>query len=171
MILPQGVKAHLEGLTLAVEGPLGKLLQDVPEELEVEMGDGSLLVKRAKESRRARAHQGLMRALAVSMVKGVTSGFEKVLEITGVGYRAEVKGNELVISLGFSHPIIFPLPSGIKVDVERNTRVAIKGIDKQLVGQVAADLRKFRKPDPYKGKGIKYLGEKLRRKVGKTGVK
>lgn len=170
-MLPQGVKATLAGQTLTVEGPLGKLLQKVPEDIELEMGDGSLLIKRARETRTARTQQGLMRALATNMVQGVNAGFEKVLEITGVGYRAEVKGRDLVISLGFSHPIVFPLPDGIKVEVERATRIAVKGIDRQLVGQVAADLRKLRKPDPYKGKGLKYVGEKLRRKVGKTGVK
>lgn len=172
VILPPGVKAYLDSSTLRLEGPLGQLCQKVPDDLGVQMEDGSLIINQVRETRQASAQQGLMRALVVSMVKGVTSGFEKVLEITGVGYRAEVKGNDLVLSLGFSHPIIFPLPPGIKAEVaERGTRVAVKGIDKQLVGQVAADLRRFRKPDPYKGKGIKYLGEKLRRKVGKTGVK
>lgn len=156
---------------LVVEGPLGRLQQPLPPDVVVEPGDGSLRVKRRYEGRRARMMQGLIRSLTANMVTGVSKGFEKVLEIVGIGYRAEVKGDRLVLSLGYSHPIEYPIPEGIKIDVERATRITIRGIDKCLVGQTAAEIRSLRKPEPYKGKGIKYIDEKIRKKVGKAGVK
>lgn len=165
------VKVALKDGTLTVEGPLGRLAQTIPPEVEVELAEGSLLVKRLNDSRRSRMMQGLMRSLAVSLVKGVSRGFEKVLEISGVGFRAEVKDEKLTLYLGFSKPVVYPLPKGVKVTVERQNRLTIRGADNQQVGQVAADIRGFKPPDVYKGKGIRYAGEVVRRKVGKAGVK
>ena len=165
------VKVALKDGTLTVEGPLGRLAQTIPPEVEVELAEGSLLVKRLNDSRRSLMMQGLMRSLAASLVKGVSSGFEKVLEISGVGFRAEVKDEKLTLHLGFSKPVVYPLPKGVKVTVERQNRLTIRGADNQQVGQVAADIRGFKPPDVYKGKGIRYAGEVVRRKVGKAGVK
>ncbi len=150
-----------------VNGPLGELAQDVPARIAVEQGDGELLVKRPTERGEDRALHGLARSLVANMVEGVTKGFEKRLQITGVGYRAALRGNALELSVGYSHPVVMNPPDGISFEVPTPTEVVVKGIDKQRVGQVAADVRRVRPPEPYKGKGIRYAGEYVARKVGK----
>jgi len=150
-----------------VNGPLGELAQDVPARIAVEQGDGELLVKRPTDRGEDRALHGLARSLVANMVEGVTKGFEKRLQITGVGYRAALRGNALELSVGYSHPVVMNPPDGISFEVPTPTEVVVKGIDKQHVGQVAADVRRVRPPEPYKGKGIRYAGEYVARKVGK----
>lgn len=169
--LPDGVKAKIEGRKIVVQGRLGTLEREIPEQIDIRLEDGFIKVVRKGEDRKTRALHGLMRSLINNMVIGVSQGFEKKLEISGVGYRAEVKGNMLVLNLGYSHPINYILPDGIKALVEKGTIITIQGIDKELVGLIAAKIRSFRKPDPYKAKGIIYAGEKIIRKVGKTGAK
>ncbi len=169
--LPQGVKAQVSGQRVEIQGPKGTLGLTVHERLAVALEDGKLRVARRDEGRESNALHGLTRSLLANMVTGVTRGFEKTLEISGVGYRAEVQGNVLTLSLGFSHPIRYPLPKGITAKVERNTVITIQGTDKELVGQTAATIRGFRRPDPYKAKGVRYSDEKIRRKVGKAGAK
>ncbi|MFQ5442092.1 MAG: 50S ribosomal protein L6 [Thermodesulfobacteriota bacterium] len=166
--VPSGVKAVLEGNLLRVTGPKGELQFEVKPEITVEIKDGSIEVKRADDERTARTLHGLSRTIINNMVTGVSTGFEKKLEIVGVGYRADVQGSTVNLSLGYSHPIKYNLPEGISAKVERQTLVTIEGIDKQLVGQVAAEIRSFRRPEPYKGKGIKYAGEVIKRKAGKA---
>lgn len=165
--LPQGVTVAIEGQTVNAEGPKGKLSQTVPGSLSVTVERNVLTVGRSSEHRTVRALHGLMRSLIANMVHGVTAGFERKLEIVGIGYRAQVQGKSLQLALGYSHPVIFPLPEGIQAEVERQVSITIKGADKALVGQTAAKIRELRKPDPYKGKGIKYSDEQIRRKVGK----
>jgi len=167
--LPQGVKVDLKDGIVLVEGPKGSLSRPLLEGIQLDMAEGSLQVKRANDTKRVRSYHGLMRTLVANMVDGVSKGFEKKLEIVGIGYRSEMQGNSIVLYLGYSHPINFPLPSGISADIEKQTVVTIKGIDKELVGQVSAKIRDLRRPDPYKGKGVKYAGEVLRKKAGKTG--
>lgn len=167
--LPQGVKVDLKDGIVLVEGPKGSLSRPLLEGIQLDMAEGSLQVKRANDTKRVRSYHGLMRTLVANMVDGVSKGFEKKLEIVGIGYRSEMQGNNIVLYLGYSHPINFPLPSGISADIEKQTVVTIKGIDKELVGQVSAKIRDLRRPDPYKGKGVKYAGEVLRKKAGKTG--
>jgi len=150
-----------------VNGPLGELTQMVPQRMTVEQGDGELLVKRPSERGEDRALHGLTRTLVANMVEGVTKGFEKQLEIQGVGYRAQLKGSELELAVGFSHPVTITPREGVSFDVPQPTQVIVKGTDKQVVGQTAAEIRKVRPPEPYKGKGIRYQGEHVRRKVGK----
>jgi large subunit ribosomal protein L6 len=169
ILLPQGVKVELKDGTVAVKGPKGSLSRPLLEGLEVEVTDTVVNLKRSGDDKRTRSYHGLMRTLVSNMVDGVSKGFEKKLEIVGIGYRSELHANKLVFSLGYSHPIDFPLPAGISAEVEKQTLVTIKGADKELVGQIAAKIRDLRKPDPYKGKGVKYQGEVLRRKAGKTG--
>lgn len=169
--IPSGVHVSISESQIEVQGPKGKLQTPVPAGIRFERKDGNLVAVRATDSKEHRALHGLMRSLVANSVKGVTEGFQKELEIVGIGYRAEVRGKAVVFSLGFSHPIEFPLPSGISVTVDKQTRLVISGIDKQKVGQVAANLRSLRKPDPYKNKGIRYAGEVLKKKVGKTGAK
>ncbi|MCB1224993.1 MAG: 50S ribosomal protein L6 [Verrucomicrobiales bacterium] len=154
--------------SISVEGPKGKLAWSLPENLIVEQEDGSAVVKRSSEDRRTRAMHGTAQRLISNMVKGVSDGFQKNLEIHGVGFRAAVKENHLDLNLGQSHPRLHPIPEGIKVTVTDNTKIAIEGIDKQLVGQVAADIRGYYPPEPYKGKGVRYAGEQIRRKAGKS---
>jgi large subunit ribosomal protein L6 len=151
-----------------VVGPGGQLTHRIPPEIEISIESEQIVVKRANDHRTTRSLHGLTRVLIANMVTGVTNGFEKVLEIQGVGYRADLQGKTLRLNLGFSHPILFPLPEGIKVEVERQTNIKVKGIDKQLVGSVAAKIRSFRPPDPYKGKGIRYADEYVKLKVGKA---
>jgi len=151
-----------------VQGPKGNLELEIGPALSVQVLDGTVVVTRLEESRQARALHGLTRKLIANMVQGVSKGFSRTLEISGVGYRAEVRGNVVQFSLGFSHPIVFQLPSGIQAKVERQTVVTLEGVDKQLLGEVAAAMRRLRPPEPYKGKGIKYAEEKIRRKAGKT---
>ncbi|MBI4611616.1 MAG: 50S ribosomal protein L6 [Candidatus Rokubacteria bacterium] len=165
--VPHGVKVVIEGRTVRVEGPKGKLAHAVPETLTVSLEDGRLGVARASDHRSVRALHGLTRSLLANMVQGVKEGFEKKLEIVGIGYRAQLQGGALQLALGYSHPVVFPLPEGIQAEVDKQTAITLRGADKQLVGQTAARLRDLRKPDPYKGKGIKYVGEVIRRKVGK----
>lgn len=165
--IPKGVTVAVEGQAVRVEGPKGKLSRVVPAAVTVSLQDSRLLVQRSSDHRTVRALHGLTRALLANMVQGVTEGFEKKLEIVGIGYRAQLQGKALQLALGYSHPVIFPLPEGIQAEVDKQTSVTIRGTDKELVGQTAAKLRALRKPDPYKGKGIRYVGEMIRRKVGK----
>jgi large subunit ribosomal protein L6 len=169
--LPAGVKYTVQGNTVLVEGPKGKLNAMLPTGITLEKKDGTLLAIREKEE--LAALHGLTRALVSNAVEGVTKGWTKELDIVGIGYRAELKGKGTVVfTLGFSHPIEFPLPTGIDVTIDpKQTRLTISGIDRQKVGQVAADMRSLRKPDPYKNKGVRYVGERLKKKVGKSGAK
>jgi large subunit ribosomal protein L6 len=169
--LPKGVTVKIEGNTVAVQGPKGKLETALPRGIRMEQQDGHLVAIREKDEQSA-VH-GLARALVNNAVEGVTKGWTKELEIVGIGYRAEMKGKGTVVfTLGFSHPIEYPLPTGIEVTVDpKQTRLTITGIDRQKVGQVAAEMRALRPPDPYKNKGVRYLGERLKKKVGKTGAK
>lgn len=169
--LPAGVKFEVRGNTVAVQGPKGKLETYIPSGVKLETKDGHIVASREDESNAA-VH-GLTRALVANAVDGVTKGWSRELEIVGIGYRAELKGKGTVVfTLGYSHPIEFPLPTGIEVTIDpKQTRLTINGIDRQKVGQVAADMRQLRTPDPYKNKGIRYLGERLKKKVGKTGAK
>src|ERR1700719_4520125 len=169
--LPKGVVVKIEGDTVAVQGPKGKLDTQLPRGIRVEQQDGTLVAVRENDSQAA-VH-GLARALVNNAVEGVTKGWTKELEIVGIGYRAELKGKGTVVfSLGFSHPIEYPLPTGVTVAVDpKQTKLSVTGIDRQKVGQVSADMRSLRPPDPYKQKGIRYAGERLKKKVGKTGAK
>ena len=150
-----------------VNGPLGELAQQVPQRITIEQADGEIVVSRPSERGEDRALHGLTRSLVANMVEGVTKGFEKALEIQGVGYRAAMRGADLELNVGYSHPVVMKAPDGISFDVPVPTQVIVKGIDKQRVGQVAAEIRAVRPPEPYKGKGIRYAGEYVRRKVGK----
>jgi large subunit ribosomal protein L6 len=168
--VPSGVDVTIDGRTVTVKGPKGTLSHTVIEPITVERGDdGVILVKRPDDERRSKAFHGLTRSLVNNLVVGVTSGYEKKLEIVGVGYRVALKGSNLEFALGFSHPVVVEPPAGIAFAVEAPTRFSVSGIDKQLVGETAANIRKIRKPEPYKGKGVRYAGENVRRKVGKTG--
>jgi large subunit ribosomal protein L6 len=167
--LPAGVQVELKDGWVSVKGQKGALQRPFLEGLEMDMTDGIITVRRMRDDKRSRSYHGLMRTLIANMVEGVHKGFEKKLEIVGIGYRSELKGSDLALFLGYSHPINFPLPAGISAEIEKQTLVTIKGIDKELVGQTAAKIRDLRKPDPYKGKGVKYAGEVLRKKAGKTG--
>jgi large subunit ribosomal protein L6 len=169
--LPAGVKVTVDGNTVTVQGPKGTLTQALPEEITITQEDNQILVQRANDDKQQRSFHGLSRALIANMVEGVTNGFEKKLELVGVGYRAQMQGKKLVISIGFSHPVEVDAPEGIEFEVPAPTRITIKGIDKQLVGNTAAHIRAIRKPEPYKGKGIKYENEFIRRKAGKAGGK
>jgi large subunit ribosomal protein L6 len=169
--LPANVKYTVQGNNVLVEGPKGKLTAMLPTGIKLEKQDGTLLAVREKEE--LAALHGLTRALVSNAVEGVTKGWTKELDIVGIGYRAELKGKGIVVfTLGFSHPIEFPLPTGIEVAIDpKQTHLTVSGIDRQKVGQVAADMRSLRKPDPYKNKGVRYTGERLKKKVGKTGAK
>jgi large subunit ribosomal protein L6 len=169
--LPANVKYTVQGNTVLVEGPKGKLSAMLPTGIKLEKQDGHLVAVREKDE--LAAIHGLTRALVSNAVEGVTKGWTKELDIVGIGYRAELKGKGIVVfTLGFSHPIEFPLPTGIEVAIDpKQTHLTISGIDRQKVGQVAADMRSLRKPDPYKNKGVRYMGERLKKKVGKTGAK
>jgi len=167
--LPAGVQVELKDGLVSVKGQKGALQRPFLEGLEMDMADGIITVRRMRDDKRSRSYHGLMRTLVANMVEGVSKGFEKKLEIVGIGYRSELKGSDLALFLGYSHPINFPLPAGISAEIEKQTLVTIKGIDKELVGQTAAKIRDLRKPYPYKGKGVKYAGEVLRKKAGKTG--
>ena len=168
--VPSGVDVEVESQTVTVKGPKGTLSHTVAAPITVENGEGTLEVKRPNDERESRALHGLTRSLINNMVVGVTDGYEKRLEIVGVGYRVLSKGpTQLEFQLGYSHPIVFDATEGITFTVENQTRFGVAGIDKQLVGEVAANIRKLRKPEPYKGKGIRYAGEVVRRKVGKAG--
>jgi large subunit ribosomal protein L6 len=165
--IPQGVKVQIGDGVIHAEGPKGKLAQPVPAGLAAKLQDGHLVITRDADHRTARAMHGLTRALVANMVTGVKDGFERRLEIVGIGYRAQLQGRNIQLALGYSHPVIFPLPDTITADVERQVVITLRGPDKALLGETAAKLRTLRKPDPYKGKGIKYSDEVIRRKVGK----
>ncbi|ANY07415.1 50S ribosomal protein L6 [Pseudonocardia sp. HH130630-07] len=168
--VPSGVEITVDGRTVTAKGPKGTLSHTVIEPITVERDDdGTVLVKRPNEEREVRAYHGLTRSLVNNIVVGVSAGYEKKLEIHGVGYRVALKGSNLEFALGFSHPVIIEPAEGITFAVESPTRFSVSGIDKQLVGETAANIRKLRRPDPYKGKGVRYSGEQVRRKVGKTG--
>lgn len=167
--LPDKVSVEVnDGGSLAVEGPKGKLEWVLPEGITLNQEEESVLLTRSDESRSQKALHGTSRSLVANMVEGVSAGFQRKLEIHGVGFRAAVKGNELDLSLGFSHPVRHPIPEGIKVTVEENTKITVEGIDKHLVGQFAADVRAYYPPEPYKGKGVRYADEYVRRKAGKS---
>jgi large subunit ribosomal protein L6 len=166
--IPQGVEVSIEGSRVSVKGPRGTLERTVHPDMRLVRGDGELRVERPSDERDHRSLHGLTRTLVANMVEGVTNGFEKRLEIVGVGYRAALKDGGLELALGFSHTVAFPAPPGIEFEVPAPNRITIRGIDKELVGEVAADIRKIRKPEPYKGKGIRYEGEYVRKKAGKA---
>ena len=170
VVLPKDVSVEIKGSHVHVKGPKGEMEHTFPAAMDISVEDGSIIVQRPSDARTHRALHGMTRALINNMVQGVSTGFEKVLEVNGVGYRAEVSGKNLVLNVGYSHPVIVEPPEGISFESDARTRqIKVKGYDKQLVGQTAADIRKVRPPEPYKGKGIKYLDEKIRRKAGKAG--
>lgn len=172
VILVKGVTAKVDGTMLAVKGPKGELKLDIDtnrfKDVDVKMSAESIEVARKSDSRMARTEQGLVRALIQNMATGVTDGFTRNLEIIGVGYKSEVKGRSLIINVGYSNPVDFAIPDGIEINVDKQTKLTVAGIDKQLVGEIAAQIRKVRPPEPYKGKGIRYADEIVRRKVGKA---
>ncbi len=166
--LSAGVEVKFEGRRLTVKGPKGELSRDIDPDMKVEVRDSEIVVTRPSDAKRFRSLHGLYRTLIANMVEGVTAAFERKLEIVGVGYKGEVQNNRLTLQLGFSHPIVFVPPRGIEIAAEGPTNLTISGANKELVGQVAAKIRSFRPPEPYKGKGVKYAGEHVRRKAGKT---
>lgn len=168
--IPAGVKVDINGRLVKVEGPKGRLEREVNDQVEVKLEAQEMQVSPLDE-KTGRALQGLTRSLIANMVEGVTKGFSRVLEINGIGYRAELQGSTLNLALGYSHPIAYPLPKGISAEVEKQTKITLTGIDKELLGATAAKIRSFRPPEPYKGKGIKYDDERILRKAGKTGAK
>ena len=167
--VPSGVDVTIEGREVTVKGPKGTLRHTVAPPIDVAKNDGVLTVTRPSDEGEIRALHGLSRSLIANMITGVTEGYRKTLEIVGVGYRVQARGSDLEFSLGFSHPVVVTPPEGISFRVEAPTRFVVEGIDKQQVGEIAANIRKLRKPDPYKGKGVRYQGEQVRRKVGKAG--
>jgi len=168
--LPQGVKVQIEPTALHVQGPKGKLSTPVPPGITFSMEKDGLTAARKDDERQSRAYHGLARALANNAIQGVTTGFSKELDVVGVGFKAAVEGKALVMSLGFSHPVRYEIPEGIKVAVDKNTHIVVTGIDRQQVGQVAAEIRRLKKPDPYKQKGVRYTGDVLKKKAGKAGA-
>lgn len=168
--VPKGVQVKISENMIEVSGPKGKLSHNLFNGITMKIEDDLVIIKRASDQKIHKSLHGLTRTLVANMVVGVTDGFTKELEINGVGYRAQLQGRNLVFSLGFSHPINFPLPEGIEVEIDKQTKLSVKGIDKNLVGETAAKIRGLKKPEPYKGKGIKYKDEHIRRKVGKTGA-
>jgi large subunit ribosomal protein L6 len=169
--IPKGVTVKVDDGAVEVQGPKGKLRQGFPAGINFELSNGSLLAKRATDDPELGKFHGLARSLVANAVAGVTDGFKRELDIVGVGYRAEVKGKQVVFALGYSHPVVYDIPSGIDVAIEKQTHITVTGVDRQLVGQVAANMRRLRKPDPYKQKGVRYTGEVLKKKAGKTGAK
>ena len=169
VVVPAGVEVTVNGNIVTVKGPKGQLEQEISKNLTVEVKEGEVVVTRPTDSREDRAQHGLARTLINNMIVGVTQGFEKKMELIGVGYKAEKKGNTLVMNLGYSHPVEMVDPEGITTEVPKATEIVVKGADKALVGNYAANIRAWRKPEPYKGKGIKYVDEVIRRKEGKTG--
>lgn len=166
--IPSGVKVTIANGNMTVEGPKAKLVKRVPPEVDIAVNGSEIVVNVPKDSKTSSAMQGLTRSLLAGMVEGVTNGFKKNLEIVGVGYRAKLAGNNLELALGFSHPVVYPIPQGTKITVTDTTKITVEGSDKQLVGEVAATIRKFKKPEPYKGKGIRYAGEHITIKEGKS---
>lgn len=170
IVVPAGVKVSVSETALEVQGPKGKLTTPVPPGIRFGLQGQELSCQRSSGERQLRAFHGLARALAQNAIKGVTEGFTRDLDIVGVGYRAAVEGSKVVFALGYSHPVEYPIPEGIKIAIEKQTRVTVSGIDRQKVGQVAAEIRRLRRPDPYKQKGIRYVGEVLKKKAGKAGA-
>jgi large subunit ribosomal protein L6 len=170
IVIPAGVKVSVGRTALTIEGPKGKLQTPVPPGISFKLEGSELCALRASDERQHRAFHGMARALAQNAVKGVTEGFSKELDIVGVGYRANLDGNKVVLALGYSHPVEFKVPDGIKVAIDKQTHIVVSGIDRQRVGQIAAELRDLRRPDPYKQKGIRYTGEVLKKKAGKAGA-
>jgi large subunit ribosomal protein L6 len=168
--IPKGVKVSIEGSKITVDGPKGQLHRNLVAGVSIGVKDDVLTVERANDDRQSRANQGLIRALVANMVQGVHAGFERVLEISGVGYKAELAGNVLQLNLGYSHRIDFPVPKEVDIVVDNPTRVVVRGIDKELVGQTAASIRAMKRPDPYKAKGVTYEGERILRKAGKKAI-
>ncbi|MCF7870703.1 MAG: 50S ribosomal protein L6 [Candidatus Omnitrophica bacterium] len=168
IIVPKEVKAEIKEKKVSVQGPKGSLSFNFDKLIKIDLAENTLSVTRKKDSKLARSLHGTTRAILANLIKGVTEGFKKELEVVGVGYKAQMKGKALDLSLGFSHPVEFAVPEGIKVSLPSNTRITIEGIDKQKVGQFAAKIRKIYPPEPYKGKGIRYLGEEVRKKIGKA---
>ena len=167
--VPDGVEVTLDGLTVTVKGPKGELVREMPEGVQLSRDeDGAVVVTRDGDSRPERSRHGLVRSLVANMIVGVTDGYAKSLELVGVGYRAATRGSDVELQVGFSHPVTMAAPDGIEFEVPQPTRIVVRGIDKVLVGQIAADIRKVRPPEPYKGKGIRYEGETIRRKAGKA---
>ena len=169
--IPAGVTVKIDGPVISVKGPKGELTRTLHQDMKVTVQDNVITVERPSEEKNHRALHGLTRALVANMVTGVSEGFTKTLEINGVGYRAAKQGNKLALTLGFSHPVEMEAPAGITIDVPAPNKIVVSGADKEVVGAVAADIRKWRKPEPYKGKGIRYEGEVVRRKAGKAGAK
>jgi len=171
IMVPKGVEITFDGTMLLVRGPKGELRRLIHPKVQLDVDGSQILVTNADNSKESRSLYGLFRSLIANMVLGVTEGFKKTLEVIGVGYRVERSGNQLVFHLGYSHPIAYDIPTGIDAQIDQRNRVVLSGIDKELLGSTAAKIRGFRTPEPYKGKGIKYFEEKIRRKAGKTGVK
>ncbi len=169
--IPSGVTVSVDGSTVRVKGPKGEMVQSFRPEMTIAVEDGRVLIDRPTDAKEDRALHGLTRALIANMVEGVTAGYRKALELVGVGYKAEKKGNKLVLTVGFSHPVEYPEAPGLKISTPAPTQIVVEGIDKQKVGQAAAEIRAVRPPEPYKGKGIRYQGEQVRRKAGKAGAK
>lgn len=168
--LPKGVTVKVDGRALDIQGPKGKLRQPIPPGIVFEQQGTDLVAKPETDDAALGKFHGLARSLAANAVEGVTNGFKKELDIVGVGYRAELKGRQVTFALGYSHPIVFDIPAGVEITVDKQTHVTVTGVDRQLVGQVAANIRRMRKPDPYKQKGVRFTGEVLKKKVGKTGA-
>jgi large subunit ribosomal protein L6 len=171
IVLPKGVTIKVHDSAVEVQGPKGKLKQAHPAGINFELADGSLVAKRSTDDPGLAKFHGLARSLVANAVLGVTDGFKRELDIVGVGYRAEVKGKQVIFALGYSHAVVFDIPTGIDIVIEKQTHLTVTGVDRQLVGQVAANIRRLRKPDPYKQKGVRYTGEILKKKAGKTGAK
>jgi large subunit ribosomal protein L6 len=169
--LPKGVTIKIVPNAVEVQGPKGKLLQATPPGIVFAQDNGSVVATLERDDNQLRKFHGLARSLVANAVTGVTEGFKKELDIVGVGYRAELKGKQVVFALGYSHPVVYDIPAGIDIAVEKQTHITVTGVDRQLVGQVAANIRRMRRPDPYKQKGVRYTGEVLKKKVGKTGAK
>jgi large subunit ribosomal protein L6 len=171
ILIPGGVTVDVTAEQVRVKGPKGRLEIPIPGRIRVTKADSALRVERPDDQKKNKALHGLVHRLLTNMIRGVTQGFTKALEIQGVGYRAQAQGDRVELALGFSHPVVYQVPEGIRVETPTPTQMVVSGIDKQKVGQVAAELRAFRPPEPYKGKGVRYVGEYVRRKVGKTGAK
>jgi large subunit ribosomal protein L6 len=171
IVIPKGVNIKMLDNAVEVQGPKGKLQQAFPSGINFEIADGQLLAKRGTDDPALAKFHGLARSLVANAVVGVTEGFKRDLDIVGVGYRAEVKGKQVIFALGYSHAVVFDIPTGIDIVIEKQTHITVTGVDRQLVGQVAANIRRLRKPDPYKQKGVRYTGEVLKKKAGKTGAK
>ena len=169
--VPKGVTVKVADGAVEVQGPKGKLRQAHPAGIDFELADGQLVAKRSTDDPGLAKFHGLARSLVANAVTGVTDGFKRELDIVGVGYRAELKGKQVIMALGYSHAVVFDIPNGIDIAIDKQTHLTVTGVDRQLVGQVAANLRRLRKPDPYKQKGVRYTGEVLKKKAGKTGAK